>query len=663
MKASFPGIDVFDELDEDYLSSGLIDVQRILIDAMSISDAAHMTDNKNFQRGGGSGGRDWGNTNNLSLRNGAVVDVDKMPVSLQAFRISPKEIGEIIFQKCLERMKHNHPLSSLHRILRESESDDDPRVITRAGLKNVLRKFDVIMNEEDFDAFFRSHDRGDGKINAREFLDSIVPKNNYDQNPLLPKDEEVFKIENTLARALEKVTGRRREVSVMNGSTSTRLQGEVVMNTIHQVLPNSDVGAKSAPNLALSVQAVAMPPKTGRPTRPLSSRAANTISSGHSSSEQDASVNHPSQHGPEINDETAELKDYKPLNANYQQQQTVSKNSALIQALKAVLESRKQQQESEVVPIPAAKFHPTLSNVHFVVDPNASEGDERDGESPRKEKGTPFDASSASWNRSVRPSTAPVSKKALLRINNFKKLGNRLKMQQRVSQKSISNPADSKTRKSSTGKSSVDIFKTTSVTTTSESIDINKNANNNITNIGGNNASSGGNNENNNSYQKVLTAKNVEQLMLQRKSNDNNNDEEKAQTTAQSISTPVKGAQRVDSFAFTPRSPSSPRSSTQTPRSTASRPSVPSSSRKSSTPQSPTAKSPFVYTGQRRRFVQDPFSVGMHLKYALDKRHLVTSHEDYGMFVKSMTKAAKSQKVLAEKHKATISLSHSSAEV
>jgi len=63
------------------------------------------------------------------------------------------------------------------------------------------------------------------------------------------------------------------------------------------------------------------------------------------------------------------------------------------------------------------------------------------------------------------------------------------------------------------------------------------------------------------------------------------------------------------------------------------------------------AKSKYVYTGQPRIAAQDPISVAMKLRYAIDKKHTSTSHEDYGMFVKSMKKVEQGRLQLMNKQK------------
>ena len=656
---------------------------------MSISEAVSLGEPSSSQSegsGGGGGGTMWGNTNNLSLRNGSVVDVNRMPLSLQEMRFSPKDIGGIIFSKCLERMKHNHPLSSLHRILREAENDSDPRVITRSGLKHVLRKFDIIMNESDFNEFFQSHDRGDGKINAREFLDSLNPKSNYDQNPLLPKDEEGLKNEYNVARALEKITGRRREVSVMNGSTNTRLDGEII-HSIAKSTPK-DTEQPSAASVSVS-HTVATPPPTSKPNRPLSVRtmrstAAISILESQPQQEsietaaQSVTSNGSGVIGPEVNDAN-DSKDDTPR-SNHSAAPMSPKSAKLFHALQAAVKARKIRQARQRKKLDPPTFRPAYSHQHFI---------NLDALLQDKSK-TTNEEQSTDWNRSVRPSSAASTsqQKVLLRINTFNKRASMKNLLDQPNQKSASfaanNPANrSAQKKPVQGKSRTDIFEATVVRDFPAPV-VHKEARGNITTTTTHNNNNDTNNtttnNNNNYYNEVSTVEQLmEQLLSKNKAtkgsnnNNNNNNNNSSNSNTSNIQdttdsadrrvdrsnsgvsgpaySPIKVAQRSESIVLTPHSPMSPRSSTQTPRSTASRPSTAS-------PTKP--KSPFVYTGQRRQFVPSPFSALLHLKYKMDKKHLVTSHEDYGMFVKSMNKAAKSQQLLGKKFKATLSPSYSS---
>lgn len=678
LKAVFPGSDLLGEMDVEYSANGLIDVKRILIDAMSISETVSIGESAAASQSEGKVGNMWGNTNNLSLRNGSVVDVNRMPLSLQEMRLSPKDIGGLIFSKCLERMKHNHPLSSLHRILREAENDSDPRVITRTGLKHVLRKFDIIMNESDFNDFFQSHDRGDGKINGREFLDSLNPKSNYDQNPLLPKDEEGLKNEHNVARALEKITGRRREVSVMNGSTNTRLDGEII-HSIAKSTPKDE--EPSAPVR----HTVATPPPTSKPNRPVSMRtmrSTTAISVPESQPQREpieAAISSQGSGtiGPEVNDTQDSSKDDLPRNSNSAPPMS-PKSAKLFHALQAAVKARKVRQAKQKKKIDTPTFRPAHSH-QYHIDLNAL----LEGKFKKNEE------QSTDWNRSVRPNSAASTtpQKVLLRINTFNKRAS-MKNLDSSNQKpasSTTNPANRSAQKMQVqGKSRNNIFESTIVRNDPTPPVVHKEARDTTTN--NNNSQTTNNNtndtitNNNNYYNEVSTVEQLmEQLLSKRKAskglssstntttnnnNSNNNNiqepafdaDRRVERSNSGVSgpaySPAKVAQRSESIVLTPHSPNSPRSSTQTPRSAFSRPSTAASPTKT--------KSPFVYTGQRRQFVPSPFSTLLHLKYKMDKKHLVTSHEDYGMFVKSVNKAAKSQQLLGKKFKATLSPSYSS---
>ena len=80
------------------------------------------------------------------------------------------------------------------------------------------------MSSEDFDVFYRRHDRGDGLVDVRQFLKVLVPSPNYCDNPLAPKSSVDVRKQNDLADQLGMLTGRRREVSSINGVQQVRFE-------------------------------------------------------------------------------------------------------------------------------------------------------------------------------------------------------------------------------------------------------------------------------------------------------------------------------------------------------------------------------------------------------------------------------------------------------
>jgi hypothetical protein len=352
------------------------------------------------------------------------------------------------------------------------------------------------------------------------------------------------------------------------------------------------------------------------------------------------------------------------------------KSAKLFHALQAAVKARKVRQARQKKKIDTPTFRPAHSHqYHIGLDALLKDKFKMNGEQ------------STDWNRSVRPSSAASTtpqQKVLLRINTFNK---------RVSMKNLdsstqkpasaaANPANRSAQKMQVqGKSRNNIFEATVVHDAPTPSVVHKEArgttNNNThtttTNDNNDNNTNETNTNNNNYYNEVSTVEQLmEQLLSKRNamkgsssSNNNNNNnsiqeptdaDRRVERSNSGVSgpaySPAKVAQRSESIVLTPHSPSSPRSSTHTPRSAISRPSAAASPTK--------PKSPFVYTGQRRQFVPSPFSPLLHLKCKMDKKHLVTSHEDYGMFVKSMNKAAKSQQLLEKKFKATLSPSYSS---
>jgi len=64
----------------------------------------------------------------------------------------------------------------------------------------------------------------------------------------------------------------------------------------------------------------------------------------------------------------------------------------------------------------------------------------------------------------------------------------------------------------------------------------------------------------------------------------------------------------------------------------------------------------FVYTGQPRQMRTDPDSVALRNGYKIAQRHTVTSHAEYGLFVKNLQKTIKKESDLVNKQKETFEL-------
>ena len=66
-----------------------------------------------------------------------------MPTSLRGLKQDPSFIEESLRQKIAERLKNDHPLSNLHKLFKTSHTSENPRLVDRNGLREVLMKFDI----------------------------------------------------------------------------------------------------------------------------------------------------------------------------------------------------------------------------------------------------------------------------------------------------------------------------------------------------------------------------------------------------------------------------------------------------------------------------------------------------------------------------------------
>jgi hypothetical protein len=131
-------------LKEYFPSNGLIDMKRLMYTTMNLEDSTSM------------------NHTNHSLINGAAVHVDYLPESLKRTKYTPKQIEEMLFSKISERLKNNHPFSYLHRMFQDSV-EVSSELVGKEKIRSVMQKFDIIVSDEDFENFIRSHSRSDGK--------------------------------------------------------------------------------------------------------------------------------------------------------------------------------------------------------------------------------------------------------------------------------------------------------------------------------------------------------------------------------------------------------------------------------------------------------------------------------------------------------------------
>ena len=62
--------------------------------------------------------------------------------------------------KINERAKNNNPLSTLHKLFKDGS--ESTQTVSRDKIRSLFTRFDILTSEKDFEAFFKSHDRGDG---------------------------------------------------------------------------------------------------------------------------------------------------------------------------------------------------------------------------------------------------------------------------------------------------------------------------------------------------------------------------------------------------------------------------------------------------------------------------------------------------------------------
>jgi hypothetical protein len=326
--------------------------------------------------------------------------------------------------------------------------------------------------------------------------------------------------------------------------------------------------------------------------------------------------------------------------------------AGLANAIKAAIELKKQLAANTSPVAPSQPFlKPTFQrpfSATYYVNPAVNDSTRQDsGNSNSSNNVSLYDninkknEINASWDRSVRPSTAPT-RTLYMKINNYKKV---IRSKQRTEVKKNGkqkNEPPPPTGNKTSRKTSDNLFSNSNNHTPRPPTDHSptpKTIEELISNQEASKISNNTNKNNNNAN-----------------SNDNDNSPKKSPPQR---STPFLSYKT----AFSPHSPDSIRSSTFSPRSpptstnngvspflytsatTGSQPKSKSTSQMNTRP----VKSAYVHTGQPRIVAQDPISVGMKLRYAIDKKHTCTSHEDYGMFVKSMRKVEHGRNQLMDK--------------
>lgn len=220
-----------------YNNQGLLDMRRLMRDAMSIQD-------------GGLLGVDQ------SLVHGGIVTVDTVPASLQGKRCNPQQVEQMLLDKLFERMKNDHPLSNLHKVFLAA---GDTRTVDKKGLRHVFATYDIILHEDDLDAFVATHDRGDGKIDIREFCTRLMSQSTKHKNALLPKDKRELDLQFHFAKAITGVTGHRRAIQGLSGPSGTMFEGDVVEKVFGAYENAGEVKKESAVSAAIAASTAPRP--------------------------------------------------------------------------------------------------------------------------------------------------------------------------------------------------------------------------------------------------------------------------------------------------------------------------------------------------------------------------------------------------------------------
>lgn len=162
---------------------------------------------------------DLTSTSNL-LMTSSVLQNDELPFSLRSTSYTPEQIRDLLVSKLNERTKNtDNPLSALQKLMKNGRNS---LLISKVDIENLFGRFDIVVSSTAFDEFFKVHDRGDGFIDLRIFLNCLMPVPKHEDNPLSPKASDDIKKELEFANMFGKLTGRRREVSSINGVQDNR---------------------------------------------------------------------------------------------------------------------------------------------------------------------------------------------------------------------------------------------------------------------------------------------------------------------------------------------------------------------------------------------------------------------------------------------------------
>ena len=184
-----------------YYVDGLIDLRKMLYDTMAFS-------------------KDGKLALNARHRSNAIIESNELPCSIRAIKLDPEKVEEMLVLKINERAKNNNPLSTLHKLFKDG--GQTTKTVNKGAMQSLFSRFDILISQQDFDEFYSRHDRGDGLVDVRQFLKKLIPAPNYAENPLAPKSVDEISRQTNLAQELAMLTGRKREVSSINGVTDIR---------------------------------------------------------------------------------------------------------------------------------------------------------------------------------------------------------------------------------------------------------------------------------------------------------------------------------------------------------------------------------------------------------------------------------------------------------
>jgi hypothetical protein len=137
----------------------------------------------------------------------AFVQIHEMPASLKCIRKSKQDIAQLLLSKLVAKSRNNNTLSAMHALFYENapntavyDMDDHDadykhtKYSTKSKLRQVLVLHDIIVSDEEFDAFFEDFDLKDGtdQFDVRKFLLALLPPDYDDSGLKGPQQQAVF---------------------------------------------------------------------------------------------------------------------------------------------------------------------------------------------------------------------------------------------------------------------------------------------------------------------------------------------------------------------------------------------------------------------------------------------------------------------------------------